>query len=129
MGFQVVNGAMLKCSFGVAPSALAVLPMNKTLAFSQPAANIMDFVPIANIKPFGMCQSPTNPAVILATAAKLGVFSPMPCFPAVVLPWVPGSPKVLIGGLPALNDSSQCVCLWAGIINITFAGQTTVQIP
>jgi hypothetical protein len=129
MGFQVVNGAMLKCSFGVAPSALVVLPTNKTLACYQPAATIMDFVPLMNIMPFGMCQSPTNPVVIAATAAKLGVFSPMPCVPAVVLPWVPGSPKVLIGGLPALNNSSQCVCLWAGIITITFAGQTTVQIP
>lgn len=129
MGLQVINGAVLKCSFGVAPSALIVLPTNKTLACYMPAATIMDYVPLMNIMPFGMCQSPTNPVVIAATAAKLGVFTPMPCIPAVVLPWVPGSPKVLIGGIPALNDSSQCVCLWAGIIQITFSGQTTVQIP
>jgi len=129
MGLQVINGAVLRCSFGVAPSTLIVLPTNKTLACYMPAATIMDYVPLMNIMPFGMCQSPTNPVVIAATAAKLGVFTPMPCIPAVVLPWVPGSPKVLIGGTPALNDSSQCVCLWAGIIQITFSGQTTVQIP
>jgi hypothetical protein len=31
--------------------------------------------------------------------------------------------------MPALNDSSKLVCAWAGIIQISFAGQTTVQIP
>ena len=32
------------------------------------AATIMDYIPIANIPPFGMCMSPANPTVIAATA-------------------------------------------------------------
>ena len=126
---QVVNGAMLQCSFGMAPSTLVVLPINRALVGNQPAANIMDHIPMANIMPFGMCQSIANPVVAAATAAALGVLTPMPCIPATAAPWVPGSPTVLIGGQPALNSTSQCMCNWAGVIQITNPGQTTTQIP
>ena len=37
MGFQVCTGAMMQCSFGVAPSALNVLPSNCVLT-GTPAA-------------------------------------------------------------------------------------------
>lgn len=60
MGIQVCTGAMMMCSFGVAPSSLVVLPQNRTLT-GTPAANIMDNKPIVNIPPFGMCMSPANP--------------------------------------------------------------------
>jgi uncharacterized protein DUF4280 len=129
MPFQVVNGAMLQCSFGMAPSSLVVLPINKDLTGNVPAANIMDHIPMMNIMPFGMCQSIANPTVAAATAAALGVLTPMPCIPATSAPWVPGSPTVLIGGQPALNSTSQCMCNWAGVIQITNPGQTTTQIP
>ena len=49
MGQLVVNGALLQCSFGVAPSALTVLPKNLTNAGGVPAANIMDNIPNTNI--------------------------------------------------------------------------------
>jgi len=128
MSCQVCAGAVMQCSFGAAPSTLAVLPSNRTLT-GAPAATIMDFAPIVNIPPFGMCSSPSNPTVIAATAAALGVLTPMPCVPMTVAPWVTGAPTVLIGNLPALNDSSKLACAWAGMIQISFAGQTTVQIP
>ncbi len=128
MAQQVCAGALLQCSFGVAPSPLTVLPVNRVLT-GTPAATIMDHVPILNIAPFGMCSSPSNPTVIAATAAALGVLTPMPCVPATVAPWVPGSPTVLIGSLPALNDSSKLMCLWAGIIQINVPGQFTVSVP
>ena len=51
MGAQVVMGAMLQCSFGLAPSSLVVLPQNNVMAM-VPAANILDNKPIANIPPF-----------------------------------------------------------------------------
>ncbi len=126
---QVVNGAMMMCSFGMAPSSLVVLPKNKTLVGNMPAANIMDHVPMVNIMPFGMCQSLANPTVAAATAAALGVLTPMPCIPATSAPWVPGAPTVLIGNQPALDNTSKCMCNWAGIIEITMAGQTTTEIP
>lgn len=129
MGTQVCSGAMLQCSFGAAPSTLNVLPVNRVTAGGPPAANIMDFAPAVNILPFGMCTSPANPAVAAATAAAFGVLTPQPCMPVTVAPWIVGAPTVLIGNMPALNDSSKCMCAWAGVISITMPGQFTVQVP
>jgi hypothetical protein len=125
---QVVSSAMLKCSMGTAPSSL-VVPVTMALDGYQPAANVMDHVPMMNILPFGMCQSLANPTVAAATAAALGVLTPMPCIPNTPTPWAPGSPTLLIGNMPALNDTSKCVCVWAGVIEVTNAGQMTTDIP
>jgi hypothetical protein len=122
-------GAMLQCSFGMAPSSLVVLPVNRTQVGGSLAANIMDHVPMVNIMPFGMCMSIANPTVAAATAAALGVLTPMPCIPATAAPWVPGSPTVLIGNQPALNNTSQCMCNWAGVISVVNPGQMTTDIP
>ena len=128
MGFQVCMGAMLQCSFGVAPSSLVVLPANCVMT-GTPAANIMDNKPMMNIMPFGMCQSLANRTVAAATAAALGVLTPMPCIPATAAPWVVGAPTVLVGNMPTLNDSSKLICNWAGVIQIVNPGQATVQVP
>ncbi len=128
MGQQVVMGAMMTCSFGVAPSSLVVPPVNRVLVNNMPAANIMDFKPIVNIPPFGMCNSLSNPTVAAATAAALGVLTPMPCVP-VTTPWKPGSPSVQVANLPALTNSSTCQCAFGGVITFSFAGQATTQVP
>ncbi|HEU4714891.1 MAG TPA: DUF4280 domain-containing protein [Pyrinomonadaceae bacterium] len=128
MGFQVCMGAMLQCSFGAAPSSLVVLPDKKTLT-GTPDANIMDNKPMVNIMPFGMCSSMANPTVAAATAAALGALTPMPCVPVIPAPWAPGSPTVLIANMPALNSDSKLMCAYAGVIQITNPGQTTVMIP
>lgn len=128
MGMQVCMGAMMQCSFGVAPSTLVVLPANRTLT-GTPAANIMDNKPIVNIPPFGMCNTPSNPMVAAATAAALGVLTPMPCIPVTVAPWVVGAPTVLIGNMPALNNSAKLMCNWGGVIQIVNPGQFTVMTP
>ena len=128
MAMQVCMGAMMQCSFGAAPSSLVVLPANRTLT-GTPAANIMDSAPIVNVPPFGMCSSAANPTVAAATAAALGVLTPMPCVPVTPAPWAPGSPTVLIANMPALNNSSKLMCAWGGMIQITSPGQGTVEIP
>lgn len=128
MGNVVCAGAMLQCSFGMAPSSLMVLPANRTLT-STPIANIMDNKPMLNILPFGMCQSMANPTVAAATAAAMGALTPMPCIPMTSAPWVPGSPTVLVANMPALNDSSKCICNWGGVISINNPGQMTIQVP
>lgn len=128
MGMCVCGGAMLQCSFGVAPGTLMVTPQNKVLT-SMPIATIMDNKPMVNIMPFGMCQSMANPQVAAATAAALGVLTPMPCIPNTVAPWAPGSPTVLIANFPALNNSSKLMCMWGGVIQINNPGQTTIQVP
>jgi hypothetical protein len=122
-------GAMMMCTFGVAPSSLVVLPMNKMITSDMPAANIMDHIPMTNIMTFGMCMSPSNPVVAAATAAALGVLTPMPCIPATTTPWVPGSPTVLLANMPALDNTSQLMCMWGGVITFTDPGQVTEMIP
>ncbi len=128
MAFAVCGGAMMTCSFGMAPATLNVLPQNKTVT-SMPLANIMDNKPMANIMPFGMCQSMANPTVASATAAAMGVLTPMPCIPVTNAPWAPGSPTVLIAGQPALNNTSKLLCNWGGVIQITNPGTTNIQVP
>ncbi len=128
MAMQVCMGAMMQCSFGAAPSSLVVLPANRTLT-GTPAANIMDSAPIVNVPPFGVCSSAANPTVAAATAAALGVLTPMPCVPVTPAPWAPGSPTVLIANMPALNNSSKLMCAWGGVIQISSPGQGTVEIP
>jgi hypothetical protein len=123
MSVQCVMGAMMACSFGAAPSSLVVLPANRAMSGGPPKANIMDNKPIVNIPPFGMCMSPANPTVAAATAAALGVLTPMPCVPMTTAPWVPGSPTVLVGKMPALNNSCTLLCNWGGAITISGPGQ------
>lgn len=118
----------MTCSFGVAPSSLIVLPQNRVTTSYMPDANIMDNKPIVNIPPFGMCSSPANPTVAAATAAAFGVLTPMPCIPATVAPWAPGSPTVLLGNMPTLNNSCTLNCMWGGVITFVQAGQVTVQV-
>ncbi|MBB5190644.1 hypothetical protein HNQ50_001366 [Silvimonas terrae] len=127
---HVCSGAMLQCAFGAAPAPMNVLPVNRVLVGGMPGATIMDHIPIVNISPFGMCQSPSNPTVIAATAAALGVFTPMPCVPATPAPWIPGgAPTVLEGNMPALNANGMLMCLWAGVIKVVQPGQMTVMLP
>lgn len=128
MGNAVCMGAMLQCTFGTAPSSLMVLPANRVLT-STPIANIMDNKPMLNILPFAMCNSPSNPMVAAATAAAMGVLTPMPCIPVTTAPWAPGSPTVMIANMPALNNSSKCMCNWGGVIQINMPGQMTIQVP
>jgi len=122
-------GAMMQCSFGVAPSSLVVLPKNKTFTDQVPDANIMDNVPMVNIMPFGMCMSPANPTVAAATAAAMGVLTPMPCIPNTPAPWVTGAPTVLLGNFPTLDDVSQLMCIWGGVIQFSTPGEMTVNVP
>ena len=124
----VTNGAQLQCSFGVAPSVFSPTPGKMVKANKMDVGNIMDFAPMTNIKPFGMCNSTTNPQVIAATAAAQGVHTPMPCVPATSSPWTPGSPTVMVGKQPALTDSCKLLCNWGGQISI-LPGTPTAKAP
>jgi len=126
---HVCNGAVTMCTFGVAPGSLVILPINRVMTSSQPAATIMDFVPLENVMPFGMCMSPANPEVAAATAAAMGVLTPMPCIPMTVAPWAPGAATVMEAGIPVLDSVSMLMCIWGGEISITEAGQFTENVP
>jgi Domain of unknown function (DUF4280) len=129
MAMQVCMGAMLQCSFGAAPSSLNVLPINRVMTSSVPAANIMDHKPMVNVMPFGVCMSIANPMVAAATTAALGVLTPMPCIPMTMSPWMPGVPNVMIGNMPAVDNNCKLMCNWGGVIQVTYPGQVTEQIP
>ncbi|GJK94422.1 hypothetical protein TUM17569_58080 [Klebsiella oxytoca] len=107
---------------------LNVLLTSRTLVSNMPMANIMDNKPFVNILPFGICNSIANPTVAAATAAALGVLTPMPCIPTTPAPWMPGSPAVLVGNIPALTAQSQLMCIWGGVIQIRFPGQMTTVV-
>jgi len=127
---QVSMGATLQClPWGTAPSTLIVTPQGPPkIAGATLAATVMDFVPISNIPPFGMCTSLANPTVAAATSAASGVLTPMPCIPNPVGPWVPGALKAKIGVFPCLTNTSTCACAWGGTIIVTNPGQIKVQL-
>ena len=129
MGQLVCAGAILQCNFGVTPAPLNVLPAYRTVTSGRPAANILDSKPFVNVAPFGMCMSLGNPTVAAATAAALGVLTPMPCLPLIPAPWAPGSPTALVGGAPALSPASMCMCAYGGVIRVILPGQFTTQVP
>ncbi len=99
-----------------------VLPTNGVLG-TMPMANIMDNVPFLNILPFAMCSSMANPAVAAATAAALGVLTPMPCTPVPAGPWVPGVPTALVGPMPAVDMNCKLMCAFGGVIQVVSPGQ------
>lgn len=116
----VVSGAMLRCTMGSSPSTLQVPPGGPTVG-GLPVATIANVQPLANIRPFGVCSSPANPA---GGPNK----PPPPCVPAIASPWIPGSPSVKAGNVPVLNQACQCQCKWGGVISILTPGQQTTTV-
>jgi hypothetical protein len=117
----VTSTAMLQCSFGLAPATLTVLPVARVMIEGKPAAAITDSAPMVNVPPFGMCSSLANPTVAAATAAALGVLTPMPCVP-VTTPFINGATTTMIGGQPGLTLGAQCTCAYGGAVQIINPG-------
>lgn len=125
MANPVTATAMCTCPFGAAPCVLPVTSQQTVLVSNLPQATIMD----NKLPTFGMCSSMANPTVASATAAALGVLTPMPCVPMTVAPWAPGAPTVLVGGKPLLNNTSKLMCAYGGVIQVTMTSAMTVQTP
>lgn len=123
MAKYVCMGAMMQCSFGMAPSQLIVTVPLRPMIQNKPKANIMDFVPMVNVPPFGMCNSLSNPTVASATAAAMGVLTPMPCIPVITLPWTPGGQE-MVCNFPALLENCKLTCMYGGSISINYPGHT-----
>lgn len=125
MANPAVMSAICTCAFGAVPLPITVSSQQTVQAQNLNVATIMD----NRFPTFGMCSCPSNPAVIAATAAKLGVFSPAPCVPAIIAPWAPGAPTVLVCGKPLLNNSSKLICTYGGVIQINMTPALTVSTP
>jgi len=119
----VCSGAMMKCSMGMAPARLTVLPVRTVMLTGQPMANISDHLTMVNLAPFGRCRSLGYPATAAATAAAHGKLTPMPCMHNTPFPWMGGKMDYLVQNQPALLKSSKCQCLWGGTISIINDGQ------
>lgn len=123
MGCIVVSGALMSCSFGIAPCPF-VATSAKVISMT-PVGTIKDTTPV-NVATFGMCQSLINPVVAAATAAALGVLTPMPCIPLIPAPWInPG--KVLVGNMPILTTDAKAMCVYGGNISFTNTPQMKVS--
>lgn len=125
MATAVVSGASVKCTMGMAPGQLLVTSQATVLVGGAPAATITDAAPMTNVTPCGMCMSITNPQVAAATAAALGVLTPMPCVPVPAGIWTcSGTP--MIGGKPALSTDATLACTYGGSLRIASPGQMKV---
>jgi hypothetical protein len=45
-----------------------------------------------------------------------------------VAPWAPGASMVMLGNMPALNDTSTLMCSYGGVISVLFPGQVQEQL-
>lgn len=121
---HVVTGAMLQCTFGAAPSVFTATP-SPVMSSNMHVGTIFDNKPMMNIKPFGVCNAPSNPS-----NWKGPVFTPGPCVPVTAIgPWAPPSPTILVNGIPAFNALACLMCTWGGVIKPTNPGQTIETIP
>lgn len=127
MTCKAVAGGMCQCSFGVSPSGLVFLPKTGVMINKMPVGVATDSVPMLNVMSFGMCTCPANPAVITATAAALGVFTPAPCVPILVGTWIPSKPTVVASKIPVLSMGDKIACAYGGMIVINSPGQFSVK--
>lgn len=121
MPLLVVTGATLTCTFGSAPATFAAVPPTPTSATAA-AGHINHNVPVTNVPSFGTCCSPNNPAVIAAQMV------PQTCVPVLPSPWAPGATKVKLSNIAAHSDTSKLMCCWSGMVAVSVAGQTKVQV-
>ena len=125
MANPAVTTALCTCSFGTLPAPLPVTSQMTVQTCNLLQATVMD----NKIPTFGICTSPSNPTVAAATAAALGVLTPMPCVPVTPAPWVPGVPTVQVCGKLMLNNTSKLMCAYGGVIQLTMTPALTVQVP
>lgn len=114
MAKSAVMTAVCTCTFGAAPMPLQVTSQQTVNMHKLLQGTIMDNV----CTTFGMCSSLANPTVAAATAAALGVLTPMPCVPVTPAPWTPGCPTVMVCGKPLLNNTSKLICAYGGVIQL-----------
>ena len=123
MPLPIITGAQLTCTFGAAPSAFVATSSPTVLFEKKPVGTIMDAAPFVNIVPFGMCNSPANPAGMAKP-----VPTPCPCVPIPLGQWIPMAPTKLMTKNPILLQGSILMCQWGGVIQAANPGSTQEQV-
>ena len=128
MAQPVVTGATIQCTMALPPGMGSFTATNQMTVKigGQTAGTIADTAPMVNVGSCGMCTSMANPQVASATAAALGVLTPMPCVPSPMGTWI-GCTAPLVGGIPALNTDGTLMCAYGGTVRIVFSGQAGTQ--
>lgn len=125
MAQPVVTGASIQCTMALPPGTGNFTATSQTSMkiAGQTVGTIADVAPTTNIGTCGMCTSLANPQVASATAAALGVLTPMPCIPSPTGTWV-GCSGPISGGIPTLTTDGTLMCAYGGTIRILFSGQS-----
>lgn len=113
----VVDEAKTECSQGIGISTLYKGCEWNLYLHDKKMLTIADNVPNKNVKPFPLCKSPSNPAVI-ANDMK-----PAACNPVICSKWINGKTDVILKGELALNSECLLGCVYGGIIKIVDDGQ------
>ena len=119
MGQCIGLGCRVNCSQGLIPAVLVVTPEKRVILGQVPLAGILDAKPFVNVATFGMCQSKLNPAVQAIIASSMGAVQVAPCIPAIITPWTPGNPRVLVSGTPVVTSNSKAMCAFGGQITLS----------
>ncbi|WP_342261927.1 PAAR-like protein [Alphaproteobacteria bacterium endosymbiont of Tiliacea citrago] len=117
MAFFVTANFISRCTMGIAPTPIAVLP-NMCTGLNLDSVRITDCMPIINIKPYGMCNNPLNPAVAAIIASSFGAVRQFACISPLPTPWVPPNPRVLSRNLPSITSDAKKMCYPGGVISI-----------
>lgn len=117
-----VMGAMLKCSFSIAPGSYLSVRA-KTLVSNLPSSNISDSKLGVNVVPFAGCTSPTNPFF-----KPPFIVPPLPCIPQ-LSPFTPTNPKILLENMPITTINSKAMCTFApgGVVSFVNSNQINVK--
>ena len=127
---QVCMNAMMMCTFGVAPSSLVVLPINQ--GADQPGARREHHGPRSHGEHHAVRDVHRRRLTLrwpLPPPQPWAFSLPCPAFPNTPAPWVPGAVTVLLGNQPTLDNVSTLNCIWGGVIQFTFPGEITVEVP
>jgi len=128
MAEYLTTWCMLTCTMGAVPAPFVTMPLpGKTQHMGAlPGALITDIVPLVNIPTFVMCRAPSNPTVIAATTAAMGVPTPGACLPVPASGWFPPAISETYCGLSKALISSKCLCAYGGTIAPTMAIDMTM---
>lgn len=108
-GELVVNGALLQCSMGAAPASASFIPMPGAPSIDgQAVGKVTDRIPGMNVPPFGTCNASSPPK---------------PCAPAFPADWAPGSPRLSVNGVMAIDSACTLSCAQGGVVTVTYPGQ------